>query len=346
MHRLRSLFATRLSSLKWFGPSVLLGGFCALIIYSAVALGWLNGLERGTLDALFKTRGVRYPYGKIVIVVVDDATVERYRQWPLPRHVYSELVDHLTKAGAKTIAFDILFPAHSTPWEDEALENACRRSKRVIQASVFHVPLPHNPGASNSLPGRVQPLYRFRVIDHGISCRFAAGASAPLPELQSSAVGEGHVTVYPQPDGALRKIPHVLRYKIGVYPSLALAASAHYLDIPQNRIHAYDGAIQLGTRRIPVDEQGEAWVNWIGANRSFPTYTVLDVLNDSEKNPKTAIDFKDCLVLIGVTAAGAYERQATPFSPNQPAVELQANAIDNILTNHTLSAADSRTANA
>jgi diguanylate cyclase (GGDEF)-like protein/PAS domain S-box-containing protein len=46
--------------------------------------------------------------------------------------------------------------------------------------------------------------------------------------------------------------------------------------------------------------------------------------------------FEGCLVVVGVTAAGAYEHRATPFSYNQPAVELQANAADDILSRRPL----------
>jgi hypothetical protein len=46
--------------------------------------------------------------------------------------------------------------------------------------------------------------------------------------------------------------------------------------------------------------------------------------------------FKDRVVLIGTTAAGTFEHRSTPFSPVQPAVELQANAVDDILSSRPL----------
>jgi hypothetical protein len=91
-----------------------------------------------------------------------------------------------------------------------------------------------------------------------------------------------------------------------------------------------------GEQRVPLDAHGEALVNWVGGNQSFPTFSVTDLLDNVV--PEQAI--KGALVFVGVTAAGAYEQRATPFSPNQPAVELQANAADDILSQRSLREAD------
>lgn len=46
---------------------------------------------------------------KIALVVVDDQTLERGFPWPLPRDRYLDAIRRLEKAGARTIALDILF---------------------------------------------------------------------------------------------------------------------------------------------------------------------------------------------------------------------------------------------
>src|SRR5688500_10849801 len=89
---------------------MILGVLCAFVVQGLFALGWLGGMERGTLDSLFRLRGPHFGASEIVLVMADDATVSHYKQWPLPRRVHADLVRHLKTAGAKTIAYDLLFP--------------------------------------------------------------------------------------------------------------------------------------------------------------------------------------------------------------------------------------------
>ncbi|RYG65485.1 EAL domain-containing protein, partial [bacterium] len=159
--------------------------------------------------------------------------------------------------------------------------------------------------------------------------------TAAIPPLQAGAAGLGHVNAPPQNDGVLRRIPNLLRFRSGsqpvLYPSLALAAASHYLDVKPSQIEAGNGQITLparsGERHIPLDQYGSTWVNWIGPHHSFPTFTFNAVLDGEVP----ASHFKDKIVLVGITSAGSFERHATPFSAVQPAVELQANALDDIL---------------
>jgi diguanylate cyclase (GGDEF)-like protein/PAS domain S-box-containing protein len=321
---------------RWL-QGMLLGLFCALLV--TAVRPWLQGLERGTFDAQFQARGSRYPSPNIAIVVADDATVARYGTWPLPRGVYAQVVQRLQQAGARTIAFDIMFTARSSrPGDDAALARACANAQRVVHAAAFHVPRIGWAADSMSWPSEiVPPSPRFSLDSRNAICFDAAGGTASLRMLQEGAAALGHVNVFPDvSDGALRKIPHIIRYRNDVFPSLALAASTHYLGEKPADVIAAPGQIQLAGRRVPLDNYGEAWVNWVGGNNSFPTYSFIQLLSERPGERVPASIFKDKIVLVGATATGAYEHHASPFSPNQPAVELQANAIDDILSNRLL----------
>jgi PAS domain-containing protein len=58
--------------------------------------------------------------------------------------------------------------------------------------------------------------------------------------------------------------------------------------------------------------------------------------DQSSRRQAAAWHLKDKVVFIGAANAGAYEHHPTPFSPLQPAVELQANAVDDILSRRLL----------
>lgn len=333
----------RLPSALW--AQGLVAGLAAVLLVSlGGALGWTQSLERQTLDGLFGARGPRFPHPKIIIVVVDNESVARANQWPYPRRLYAQIVRALHQSGARTIAFDTLFPTLSErPAEDAEFVRACREAGNVVPAMVFHLAgttgttLPVNlPGANHGLEKR------FELSGHG-SCLDAVWTSAAMSPLRQGAKAMGHVTVFPEPDGTLRRIPHVICYRLNTYPSLALAAATAYEGatpadiVAANRSVSWKekgtGSDKNGARHVvPLDEHGEALINWVGSNNSFPTFSANDLLDGNVRS--SAI--QDSLVFIGVTAAGAYEQRATPFSPNQPAVEMQANAADDILSRRPL----------
>jgi diguanylate cyclase (GGDEF)-like protein/PAS domain S-box-containing protein len=319
------------------GQGLALGLAVSLFIFCVG--NWFSGLERGALDAMFQMRGRLYPSQKVVIVQADEATVAHWKRWPLPREVYAEIVRNLKHDGAKTIAFDVQFPvASDRPADDADLIKACREAGNVIQASNFHIPGVHTSASSASPEGRVPPLAeRFRLTDHSHFGFSATGRETAIPALLDTAPFMGHVLVFPElSDGGLLRIPHFVRFTNGAYPSLALAAAVHYLGLKPKDVTVTDDAVEVAGRRIPINAQGEALVNWVGPPGTIPTYTFQEVLAARPEERLPPGTFRDCVVLIGITHAGAFERYATPFSSVQPAVELQASALDNILENRPL----------
>ena len=47
--------------------------------------------------------------GEIVVVRLDNESLRRIGRWPWPRREYAQLIDRLTAAGAKHVAFDMAF---------------------------------------------------------------------------------------------------------------------------------------------------------------------------------------------------------------------------------------------
>ena len=72
-------------------------------------LDFLHILELKTLDLRFKLRGVGQPSEDVVIVVIDDYSIENLGRWPWPRSYHAKAVDILSDAGARAIGFDMIF---------------------------------------------------------------------------------------------------------------------------------------------------------------------------------------------------------------------------------------------
>jgi len=71
--------------------------------------------------------------GEIVVVTIDDRSIERIGDWPWPRSRQAQIVDTLDRFGARKIAFSFDFSTKSTPADDAAFRQALARSRgRVI----------------------------------------------------------------------------------------------------------------------------------------------------------------------------------------------------------------------
>jgi adenylate cyclase len=99
----------------------------ALVVYAFVgiptdvraAFSFVQTVEHRSLDGRFRLRGERPHDGRIVIVGIDEKTLQKVGAWPIPRDAYAKLIDQLNAGGAKIISFDVTFP---NPEKNSAVE--------------------------------------------------------------------------------------------------------------------------------------------------------------------------------------------------------------------------------
>jgi len=87
---------------------------------------FLRDIELSSLDLRFELRGKRPHDGNIVIVGIDEKTLQKIGSFPLPRKNYALLIDQLSAGGARVIAFDATFPTPETNSASQALEELQR----------------------------------------------------------------------------------------------------------------------------------------------------------------------------------------------------------------------------
>jgi adenylate cyclase len=157
---------------------------------------------------------------------------------------------------------------------------------------------------------------------------------APQTNLQvfsDVAASSGYFSLQGDRDGVLRWMPLVTQGGEDLFPPLGLLCAWHYLDRPQLTAmigrHGVDG-IEVGERFVPTDRAGKLLINYLGGPKTFPYFSVTDVL--AGRVPLGA--FKGRIVLVGATAVATYDLRNTPFDPRYPGTEVHATVIDNILT--------------
>ncbi len=191
MRRPHSLRAARGA---WIGLvlGLVVGALSALRYYPAVLEGAAyDGLADLVADA--RPAALR----DVVVIGINDDSIRQIGRWPWPRREHAALVERLTRAGARVIAFDLLFL--EADQDDSLLADAIARSGRVVLAAQADLP----------------PLQRVNQELQGLRVRRPGGPLTNVP------VGLAN-TVY-DPDRVVRKLPYQVRVQGEAYDGLAAA---------------------------------------------------------------------------------------------------------------------------
>jgi adenylate cyclase len=156
---------------------------------------------------------------------------------------------------------------------------------------------------------------------------------APEPNIKiisDAARNSGYFNTMPDSDGSMRWSPLVVRFRNNYYSSLAISVLMQYLNWPTLSLnmesYGVEG-IKLGNINIPTDDRGRLLINYPGPAKTFPHYSINDILKG--KIPAEKLHNK--IVLVGVTATAVYDLRVTPFGNVYPGVEIHASVVDNIL---------------
>ncbi len=116
------------------------------LVLGAMRLRWLDAAEMRLLDWRYRARAPRPAPSEVVIVALDDRTMNRARRLsPVPRDLLADIVRRLADAGAKTIVLDVDLSELVAPDEDRKLRDALLDTSRVILPVVVREERPVFP---------------------------------------------------------------------------------------------------------------------------------------------------------------------------------------------------------
>jgi adenylate cyclase len=285
---------------------------CLLIAFLAI-FSFIETIELKTLDLRFRLCSKNSKSQDIVLITINDATLKAMG-YPLSRDLHSLLIDALSETRPKAIGFDILFtdPSRENPKYDSLLASKTEEIGNICHAVGFKI------------KDKQKGIYAERIF-------------APLPQLEESAKSLGHINILPDIDGVVRRMPLLITYREKPYYSLGLQVVADYLDVPKSQIKITNKYVIVGNIQIPVNKRGEMLINYT-QEVGFAKYSFLEVLQSFKMVKEGRVptinlqDFRDKLVLIGVTAAGASDLRPTPKAPFSPMLFAHALLANNIIT--------------
>jgi len=225
---------------------------------------------------------------------------------------------------------------------DRALADAIGRSKAAIVLGYFFHMSEAEAGYKQSETHVGRQLQSIANSHYPfVLYTVPSAASAPLmmayaPQgnlemFTAAAASSGYFTVASDIDGTVRWMPLVIQDGEDLFPPLSVLSAWHYLGKPQLVVRVGPEGVQgvqVGERLIPTDELGRLLINYRGPPKTFPHYSISDIL--AGKLPSGT--FADKIVLVGATAIGIGDIRSTPFAPVYSGPEIHATAIDNILT--------------
>jgi adenylate cyclase len=221
----------------------------------------------------------------IVTVNIDEATLDKYGQWPLPRAEYAKIVKDLYDRGAGLVVLNVLMAESDRTGGDAGL-SAVLKQYPVILGSVPSDRTKNIPRAPGSAV--LGPEFIDQIVTY-------PGLIANVPSLENSAAGVGIVSTLPEVDGVNRRMPLIVSVGGKLYPALSLETLRVAAGDSTFQVKLFPGGVEK--MRIPkfgpiaTDPLGRVWIDWSQESHSVSAVQL----------PK---DLMGAIVIVGPTAAG------------------------------------------
>lgn len=297
-------------------------------LLSASGWGWVQLMESQALSTFFQLRGAMLPPKDIVILAIDDQSIsvpEQYyktdphqyayleplKSFPYKRAAYAQIITNLIKAGARSVALDVVFdtPSSYGVADDRQLQAALQKyGSKVTLAALYESSQTHQG--------------------------FFLQLTQPQEMFRTGSVSIGSVNFPLEVDGKVHRLA-------SEFPKL-LAED----EILTTKLPSFGEAV-LGAAQVNYPQpQGDLIYFWGhgGTFETIPLWYVLDPENWNGYLQRGKV-FKDKIVLIGATNQLSNDYHPVPVSQNwlyperMAGVEIHANAIATLMQGKAIAAA-------
>ncbi len=300
--------------------------------------------------------GLRPAYhDTIVHVDINNTAIQKLNNYYLNRSYYARAVRNLAAMGTAIQAYDFIFASRLNAQDDQALIEATREAGTVYFGLAFLLADHEGTARKNARNEEIdryleRTKWPLHVIGDPSGLYFGKDPLTTFIPLASAAKGLGFINIKPDADGVFRRVPLLVKYGDGCYPSFALRVVCDYLGVaperitvaPANNITLKDARRPDGTSRdivIPIDDSGNMLVNYIGPWERMTHYSFADIYNASENPDEMETwteELKGKIALISDVSTGSSDVGPVPTDLSFPLSGLHANAIHTILTEEFL----------
>ena len=334
-------------------------------------VGLITQLDNIIYDARMRLTMPKTVDPRVVVLDIDEKSLQQVGRWPWPRDVMARLVDKLfDQYGVTLVGFDVVFAEADYSSGIRALDELAQNQlKQVPQFQDLYARM--RPGLDNdglfaqAIKGRPVVLGYYFSSDSdarrtgaipapvlpkgtfsGRNIAFTSwlGYGGNLPQFQNNAAAAGHFNPIVDFDGVVRRVPMLVELDGAYYESLSLA-------MVRTLIALKDGGklpkVQPGYAPDSMLNKGYAGLEWlqVGSLR-IPVDDTASALipfrGGKFSFPYVSIAdvlfdrvkpdvLKGKIALVGTTAPGLLDMRSTPVDSVFPGVEIHANLIAGML---------------
>ena len=300
----------------------------------ALAFAWLASLtplyeraEAGLRDLQMRLASPPGRFEKVAVIDVDEDSMRALEAqlgaWPYPRQVYALVGAFLERAGARAVVYDVLFAEAREG--DAEFAGALRGEPAVLAAAA----LPNSIERSQPYRERLQALGW--TVPAAVPRRVWHDITLPVETLAPRRAGI--VTLQPDADGYVRRLPLFHEAEGAVLPALSLAAlhppGAPPDDAPP-RVAREGDRVRVGERAWPVNAAGEVVLRFpsrVEALEIVPFHQVVLAALDRPGAAEVAKKLAGRTVVLGSSAERLGDYVQTPLG-RQQGVVVTAMAIE------------------
>nr|MCU0564359.1 CHASE2 domain-containing protein [Desulfobacterales bacterium] len=186
---------------------------------------------------------------------LNNASLRALKDYHPTRAHHARVVRNLGRVGAAVQMADFIYAGRTDPRSDRELLEAIAASGNVVVGLALRLaPAPPPARAADEDPEALTYLRRslWRLGEApGMDLYTGSDPLTTLVELAEHSRGSGFLTLTPDRDGVMRRIPLLARYADGFLPSFVLQGVCAFLGVPPAHVRLESDAIVLKDARRP-----------------------------------------------------------------------------------------------
>lgn len=346
---------------------VLMIAFVFIVLPADATKNVIKSLEEKTFDIRQRIISKnKHASDEIIIISVDDPSyeylIETFGDWPIPRHIYAEIIDYVQSQQPKYVAFDMIFikSLNRIPGSDAKLAAAFKKYSNTYTALNFD-----DYEKEMRKPPILDEKFKTNLVNNSptITPLKFTNSRIIMDSLLQATDKLGHINMTKSDDGVIRSIPLVVYYprynpdnykemQNEYYLYMTVKLAIDYLNKYENanisKIEiSPENKLILGNRKIPLTNDAKAILNWYGqsgmkdktAFKYITLWQVLQSMQAKKQGQKPVLPddvFKDKIVYIGTSIVSLSDIRTVPTAENFPGVEIHATLLNNILDNNLI----------
>jgi adenylate cyclase len=246
------------------------------------------------------------PHQDIIFLDIDEKSINKFGRWPWDREILANTFDNLKPA--KMVILDMVFSEPTK--KDSFLANSVSNLNSICGFFL-------RSNATQTVNDETLEILLDSSVEMNGAFLSAKFAEANVYEITENCALNGIFSTIPDSDELYRHYPLAMIYHHYQFPSIGLQALRLYFNKDAKII---DHTIEIDNTKIPLNHNYFVKLN----------YYKLDKYNRVSITDMNITDFKDKIVVVGISEAGVSDLRATPLG-QIPGPLLHYTFISNIL---------------